>query len=161
MPEQLPAVTISHPPAALLKVVNPVLRFALRTPLLGAPGKELMVLSFNGRKSGKRYSIPLSAHHLDGTLYALIGAPWKVNFRDGAAADVLHQRTTTAMRGELIRDTPVVADLYHRLAELYGPTRAQRSMGLSFRDDATPTLDDFTTAVEVNGLAAIKLTPAG
>jgi len=33
MTEQPPAVTISHPPAAILRAVNPILRSLLRTPL--------------------------------------------------------------------------------------------------------------------------------
>ena len=32
MTEQTPAVTISHPPAAMLRIVNPAVRFLLRTP---------------------------------------------------------------------------------------------------------------------------------
>lgn len=46
------------------------------------PGYQFMVLSFTGRKTGRPYSIPLSAHLIDGQLYALTGNPWKQNFRD-------------------------------------------------------------------------------
>ena len=56
-------------------------------------------------------------------------ANWKVNFRDGAAAQVLHDGKTTTMRGELITDTAHVAGLYARCAESYGVKRAERSMG--------------------------------
>ena len=90
MTEQSPAVTISHPPAAMLRVVNPVLGFLLRTPLMGGMREEMMVVNVTGRKSGRRYSIPLSAHRIDNTLYALTSAAWKNNFRDGATAQVLH-----------------------------------------------------------------------
>ena len=71
MTEHTPAVTISHPPAAILRVVNPALRFLLRTPLAGPAGKTMMVLNFTGRKSGRRYSVPVSAHQIGGDLYAL------------------------------------------------------------------------------------------
>src|ERR1700682_6108660 len=85
MTEQSPAITVSHPPAAILRVVNPILRFLLRTPVMGGARKELMVVSFNGRKTGRQYTIPLSAHRIDNDLYALTGAPWKQNFRDDHA----------------------------------------------------------------------------
>jgi hypothetical protein len=49
----------------------------------------MMVVNLTGRKTGRRYSMPLSAHRIDNTLYALTSAPWKNNFRDGATADVL------------------------------------------------------------------------
>lgn len=161
MTEQSPAVTISHPPAAILRAVNPALGFLLRTPLMGGMREEMMVVNVTGRKSGRRYSIPLSAHRIDNTLYALTSAPWKNNFRDGATAEVLHGGKTTAMRGELITDRAVVADLAHRCAESYGAKKAQRMMGMKFRDQRVPTLEEFTEAAGREHLAAVKLTPAG
>jgi hypothetical protein len=161
MTEQSPAVTISHPPAAILRIVNPLLAQVLRTPLAGAARKQMMVVSFNGRKTGRRYSIPLSAHRIDDNLYSLTSAPWKMNFRDGAAAEVLLDGKTTTMRGELIQDRAVVADLARRCAESYGVKRAQRTMGLKFRDQRIPTLEEFTEAAERDHMAAIRLTPGG
>lgn len=156
-----PAVTVSHPPDRLLRAVNPALRFLLRTPLAGGARKQLMVLNFTGRKSGRQYSIPVSAHRIDGDLYAIAEAGWKVNFRDGATADVLHDGKTTTMRGELIRDPATVADLSRRCAESYGAKKAQSMMGLKFRDDQIPTLEEFTEAAQRLGMGAIRFTPAG
>ena len=86
MTEQTPAVTISHQPERLLRAVNPAVRFLLGTPLGGSLRRQMMVLNFTGRKSGRRYSIPVSAHRIDNNLYALASAGWKANFRDGMAA---------------------------------------------------------------------------
>ena len=120
-----------------------------------------MVVSFKGRKSGRAYSVPVSAHVVDDQLFALTSAPWKNNFRDGAAADVLHDGKKTAMRGELATDPAVVADLAHRCAESYGVKRAQRMMGMAFRDQRIPTLEEFTEAAQRERMAIIKLSPAG
>ncbi|OBF28927.1 hypothetical protein A5724_26300 [Mycobacterium sp. ACS1612] len=160
MPEQSPAVTSSHPPERLLRAVNPALKFLLRTPLAGAARKQLMVLSFTGRKSGNRYSIPVSAHRIDSTLYALAGATWTKNFRNGAPAEVLLDGTTKVMHGELIEDPGAVAELAHKVAENYGVKRAQRMMGLQFRDGRIPTVDEFREAAKREPLVAVKLTPA-
>jgi hypothetical protein len=160
MAEQSPAVTISHPPPAVLRVVNPVMRLLLRTPVAGGARKQMMVVSFSGRKTGRQYSIPLSAHRIDSDLYALTAAPWRLNFRDGAPAQVLHDGKTTTMRGELIEDRAVVADLYLRCSESYGVKGAQRAMGLKFRDQRIPTAEEFSEAVERLHLAAVRLTPA-
>jgi hypothetical protein len=102
----------------------------------------------------------LSAHRIENDLYALTGAPWKQNFRDGAAADVLLDGKTTAMRGELIQNHGVVAYLYRRCCESYGIKRAERMLGLKFRDQQIPTLEEFTEAADREHLAAIRLTPA-
>ena len=88
-----------------------------------------MVVDFTGRKSGRPYSLVLTAHLIDGILYALTGATWKANFRDGAPAQVLHDGRSTAMRGELITDTALVADLYARCAESYGVKKRRTGDG--------------------------------
>lgn len=158
MAEQ-PAVFVSHPPERLLRAVNPVMQFLLGTPLAGPARKQMMVVSFTGRKSGRQYSIPLSAHVIDNELYALTSAPWKNNFRDGADAEVLNDGKRTPMRGELVTDPAVVADLSHRCAESYGVKRAQRMMGLGFRDQRIPTVDEFKEAAVRERIVAVKFTP--
>jgi hypothetical protein len=160
MTEQSAPISISHPPDAVLRVVNPIIKFLLRTPFAGPARREFMVVNFSGRKSGRPYSVVVTAHLIDGTLYALAAAPWKSNFREGAAAQVLHNGKTTTMRGELITDKALVADLYSRSAESYGAKRAERAMGLEFRDHQMPTRDQFAEAVEQLGLRAIRFTPA-
>jgi hypothetical protein len=160
MAEQSYAIDFGHPPSALLRLVNPLLSALLRTPLAGPAGKQLMVLGFTGRKTGRQYSIPVSAHVIDNDLYALTGAAWKQNFRGGAAAQVVYDGKKTAMRGELIRDRAVVSDLFLKCAQSYGAKRAQRMTGLKFREQRIPTLEEFAEAVDRMHLAAIRLTPA-
>lgn len=160
MTEQSPAVTTAHPPDALLRVMNPVVKFLLGTPLAGPLGKQMMVLNFKGRKSGRQFSIPVSAHRVDDALYALANAGWTANFTTGAPVDVRHAGKTTPMRGELIRDAATVGDLAHRAAQSYGAKTAQRIMGLEFRDNAVPSVAEFTEAVRRENLRAVKLTPA-
>ncbi len=154
MPE---AVDVAHPPEFLLRTINPVLKLALRTPL-GAALKDFMVVAFTGRKTGKRYAVPVSAHRLDGELFVLLEAAWKHNFRDGAPAEVTHAGKTATMTGQLIKDPTAVAEIAARVATAYGPKKAQRSMGLKFRDDAVPSVAEFTAASKRLGLSAIRLT---
>ncbi len=161
MAEESYAIDAGHPPSALLKLINPMLGFLLRTPLAGPARKQLMVLSFTGRKTGRPFTLPVSAHVIDSDLYALTGAPWKQNFRGGAPAQVIYDGKTTAMRGELIRDRAIVSDLYKRCADSYGVRRAQTMIGLKFRDQRIPTLEEFDEAVDRMHLGAVRLTPGG
>jgi hypothetical protein len=160
MTEQSNPITISHPPEAILRIANPIMKLLLHTPFAGPARNQLMVVNFTGRKSGRHYSIPLTAHVIDGVLFAMTGNAWKANFRDGAAAQVLHDGKTTAMRGELITDKAHVTDLYSRCAESYGVKRAERAFGLGFRDHQMPTHDQFAEAVDELNLRAIRFTPA-
>lgn len=159
MAEQSAAVITSHPPEPLMRAMNSVLRRLLGTPL-GRALPDFMVLNFVGRKSGRQFSIPVSAHVIDGSLYALANAGWKVNFRGGTPALVVRGGKKTAMRGELIEDPDVIADLCHRTATDYGASKAQRNMGLKFRDAGLPSLPEFRQAVDENKLVAIRFTPA-
>ena len=159
MTDQVPAVTTEHPPEKLLRIANPMLRFLLGTPLAGPLRRQLMVMNFKGRKSGRQFSIPVSAHHIDGALYAMANAGWKHNFSGGADAEILLDGKTTRMHGEMISDPAVVADLAHRCAQSYGVKKAQTMMGLNFRDDRIPTVDEFAEAFARDKLVAVKFTP--
>ena len=110
------AIEISHPPQALLRAVNPLLGRLLKTPL-GGRLTEFMLVSFTGRRTGRQFSVPVSAHQLDGDLYVVLEAQWKFNFRDGAAAEVHHRGTKKSMHGQLITDRSAVVDIAHRLAQ--------------------------------------------
>ncbi len=46
-------------PKVAYTLANPVLIFLLRSPLHTLVSRSLMVLIFQGRKSGKRYTIPV------------------------------------------------------------------------------------------------------
>lgn len=153
MAEQVDA---AHPPALLLRLVNPALKLALKTPIGGVVG-DFMLVGFTGRKSGKRYATPVSAHRLDGDLYVVLEAPWKYNFRGGADAQVSYRGRTRTMRGELIEEPTAVADLVHRIAQSYPPKKAQRQMGMTFPDDRVPTPAQWLEAVGRLKIAAIKL----
>ncbi|MDA2891898.1 hypothetical protein PDG61_13315 [Mycolicibacterium sp. BiH015] len=151
-----PAIDAAHPPDVMLSVVNPTLKVLLKTPLGGLIG-DFMLISFTGRKSGKKYATPVSAHQLDG-LYVILEAQWKHNFRGGADAQVSFRGKTSTMRGELITDTTTVAEICERVATSYGAKKAQRQMGMKFRDGRLPTVAEWTEAAGRLKMAAIKLT---
>jgi len=64
------------------------------------------------------------------------------------------------MRGELITDRAHVADLYARVVESYGVKRAERVLGIGFRDHRMPTHDQFVEGIAELKLNAIRFTPA-
>ena len=62
------------------------------------------------------------------------------------------------MRGELITEPGAVADIADRIAKSYSPKKAQRQMGMAFRDGAYPTLEQWEESARRLKIAAIKLT---
>jgi hypothetical protein len=63
------------------------------------------------------------------------------------------------MRGQLVRDRALLPDLYLKCAQSYGVKRAQRMMGLKFREERIPTREEFTEAIERLKLGAVRFTP--
>ena len=129
MTDQNAAVYPSHRPNRSCGLMNSLLPRLLRTPLAGGARKQFMVLGFNGRKSGRRFTITVSAHLIDEVLYAPAGSVWTVNFRGGGPADILYDGKTKPMTGELIEDPAAVAELFHAARRGYGVSRAQRDDG--------------------------------
>ena len=152
------AVEPAHPPAAMMRVSNPVMRALLRSPAGGPLRRQFMVLRFFGRKTGRRYDIPVVAHRLDGELYALTDAPWRNNFRDGAEVEVTLDGHVTRMQGQLLDDPETVAPLYARAIEHFGVKRAQRMLGLRIHTPGPPATEALAHAARRYHLSAIRLT---
>jgi deazaflavin-dependent oxidoreductase (nitroreductase family) len=75
----------SLPPKAVMPVVDVFVRALLHSPLHGLLSQTMLVLTYTGRKSGKRYQVPLG-YRRDGDRITLVaGNSWWVNVRDGAA----------------------------------------------------------------------------
>ena len=142
----------------MLRLSNPVMRGLLRSPVGGPLRKQFMVLRFFGRKTGRRYDIPVVAHRLDGGLYALTDARWRNNFRDGAAVEVTLDGHVTRMRGQLVDDPEAAGSLYARAIDHLGVKRAQRMLGIKIRTPEAPPAEALAEAARRYHLSAIQFT---
>ena len=148
----------AHPSAVMMRVSNVVMRGLLRSPAGGPMRRQFMVLRFFGRKTGRRYDIPVVAHRLDGELYALTSAPWRNNFRDGADVEVTLDGHVTRMRGQLLEASEEVVPLYAGAIDHFGVKRAQRMLGLKIHTPGPPTTEALADAARRYQLSAIRLT---
>jgi hypothetical protein len=65
------AIGRSIPPQRLINLVNPIVRAVLQSPLHRMLDGALLVLHITGRKTGRRYTIPVSYVDLDGYLIVI------------------------------------------------------------------------------------------
>lgn len=93
----------ARPPAALVAILNPIMRALLRSPL-GRLVTPLALIEFTGRRSGRRYRIPAGWHHADGRPVVFSPAPWRNNFAETWPATVHHRGRAHQMTGILIDD---------------------------------------------------------
>ncbi|MFC7272754.1 hypothetical protein ACFQS1_02070 [Paractinoplanes rhizophilus] len=96
---------------------NRVVRVLLRTPLIArAVGTRLITVHVVGRKSGKRYTVPVAYAAHQGAL--LIGTPfaWARNLRTGDTVDVTYKGRRRRATVEAITDEAGVTRGYEVIA---------------------------------------------
>ena len=67
--------------AALVKMGNPLVRMLLGSPLHRVLDDFFLVLHLTGRKTGRRYDIPVGYVDMEGKLAVVTVARWRVNLR--------------------------------------------------------------------------------
>lgn len=132
-------------------VANPVVRWILRSPVHGALSGGVMLLTYQGRRSGRRYTLPVQYARDGDTLYVVPGRPeqktWWRNLRGGAPVQVRLQGQVLAGTAEAISggDDPevVAAGLTTYRRRFPGAPRMQQVRALSDGppDTAGPRVD--------------------
>jgi len=132
------SVANAHPPPTVLKVINPIFRTLLKSPLGGMAPGHLVVLKFTGRKSGRAYEIVTGWHEVDGEHLVFSPARWPVNFADGAPAEVIRGRTVLRGTGTLVRDPALIAPKLDKAVAQAG----DRNIGMKVSSGHTISPDD-------------------
>jgi deazaflavin-dependent oxidoreductase (nitroreductase family) len=112
---QAPSSTVGprRPPRALFTLLNPTFALLLRTPLHGLLSGRLMLLTFTGRKTGRRYTTPVGYTQTDErTLLTPTESRWKRNLAGGAPVRV-------RLRGRTLSGTASVIDDEEGLRQSY------------------------------------------
>lgn len=134
-------------PEPLFVVINPVMRFLLRSPLHALWSRSLMLITFTGRKSGRKFTTPVRYIRIGTTVRCFTSAEnqWWRNLRGGADV-VLHiEGRERPYRATVIDNDPVVikAALRDYLA-LFPQDAAYHDIRL--RKDKRPVSDDLERA---------------
>ena len=125
-----------RPPKLLFTVLNPLFKGILRSPLHGLLSKRLLVMTFTGRKTGKRYSTPLAYVQAGDTLLFGTQAPWWKNLRGGKPVSVRLRGSERTGVAEVVNDEAGMAECYRTLvasAPQYG-----RAIGVTLDANGEP-----------------------
>jgi hypothetical protein len=102
-----PAVAAEPVPFAIrvLRRLNPLIAWVLRSPLHGLVSRDLLLLTYAGARTGTRRTLPLSYVEVAGRLYLCTRSSlWWRNLRNGRPVEL-------RLRGRTVTATPVVLDL--------------------------------------------------
>jgi F420H(2)-dependent quinone reductase len=155
------AIAQRRPPSALIKAGNPVVRVLLGSPLHRGLDSSVLVLHVTGRKTGRRYDIPVAYADIDGQLIITTPAAWRANLRGGADVEVTLRGRRRPMHALLTEDPSAVAVSYQTLITRLGWDKARRHLGISVRGDRPPTVLELKDAAREYGWSVITLTPPG
>jgi hypothetical protein len=149
-----PPVRDNRPPAAVLRVINPVLRTLIGSPLGRVLPDSLAVLEMTGRRSGRRYRIVVSWHPVDGAKGVFTAAQWRLNLRGGAPVSVRQSGRTLRGTAALVEDPEEVAAAFRHVVDA---GTQLRMLGLQAPDGHRITADD----VRATGRALVRIEVAG
>ena len=148
------------PPKVLFKyVMNPLMRFLLRTPF-GANkiGGVLMELRYTGRKSGTRVAIPVGYQRVGEQITVFTHSPWWQNFVNGARVEMLVRGQRLRGWATSTRDVEQVFPAFRDWLHRDGP-RAGRPFGITFEAGSPPPDDYLKRAVATQKLAMVRIDP--
>lgn len=142
-----------RPPLVLVRVMNPIMRVILRSPL-GRIIRPIALLEFTGRRSGRRFLVPVGWHEIDSGCVVFTPAPWRVNFRNGIPVTVRFRGRRLDMVASLDDDPNRVAAALRSLADRRG---SLRPVGVDIPAGHRVTPDDVAAV----NRAVIRFEPAG
>jgi len=99
----------NRPPDAVLRLVNPLLRTLVPSPVGRLLPGSVAVLRFTGRRSGRTLRIVAGVHDLDGASVVFTSRPWRLNFRGGRAVEVAQSGKWRHGTADLVEDPEQVA----------------------------------------------------
>jgi hypothetical protein len=129
VPEDTATQVVPTPPSdRILRLINPFVRLLLRSPLHVMASDTLLLLTYTGRKTGKRYTIPVGYSREGDVITVFTSHGWWKNLQGGASVQleikgVRRHGTTEA----ICADVPTIA------AELHALMCRNPSMAKAFR----------------------------
>ncbi|HTU74655.1 MAG TPA: nitroreductase/quinone reductase family protein [Trebonia sp.] len=95
------------------KAANRVMQVLLRTPgISSGMGRRLMIINVAGRKTGKRYSVPVAYTRHEGALLVGTSFAWARNMRTGEPVEVILQGRRRQADVQVITDPDGVVAAY-------------------------------------------------
>jgi deazaflavin-dependent oxidoreductase (nitroreductase family) len=140
--------------ARIFRVLNPAMRALLHLPI-GPMQERLLLLTFTGRKSGRRHTIPLSyVEDTDGSLLVPGGGAWKWNLAGGQPVRIRLRGRDHAARPELIGDATEIGRLLPTMVA--ANPRAEQFIGVPIRPDGIPDRDKLEGVLR-DGFVVVRL----
>jgi len=126
-PQPVPANRGGPPiPRGAFKLVNPIMKLLLSSPLHGLMSSNLMLLKFSGRKTGRRISVPVGYVRQENHLIVFTFGKWWRNLQNNAEVTLRLQGKDMKGRANVVSDLHTIADMINMVVDIRGPEMATR-----------------------------------
>lgn len=150
-----------RPPASFFKAANLVVRPLLRSPLHPLLSGRLMLLTYQGPKTGRTYAIPVACYRWAQDEVWAFGARtgWMSNFRTPRTVRLRLRGREWRAEASAVEGLDEVADLLEELIRRNGPGTI-RDPALGLPRDRRPTRDEAREAAARARITRFRLSPA-
>lgn len=145
------------PSIRVLHAINPFVSAILRSPLHVLLSRQLMLLTYTGRKTGKRYTIPVGYARGGEEFLVFSSRTWRRNLRGGAPVEVLLQGRQYAATAVPIEDPEEVVAEVERTIARYGRKGAEWRTGVALDATPSPTREEIAQATQGRAVIHISL----
>ena len=147
----------SVPSIRVLHAINPFVAALLRSPLHGLLSSQLILLTYTGRKTGKRYTIPVGYARDGAALVVFSSRPWRRNLHGGAPVEVLLQGRRYSGTAAPIEDPEEVTAEVERTIGSYGHKGTEWRTGITLDATPPPTREEIAQAMQGHAVIRIRL----
>ena len=133
---------------------NPIMSWMIRSPLHPMVSKNMMLMTYAGRKSGKSYTTPMNYLAMNGALYTSSSRDrvWWRNLRGGAEVTLRLRGNEVPAQAEVIEDHAAVAEYLNEYLEA-APNLAKY---MDVRMDANGKPDDEGVACLAQEMVMVR-----
>ncbi len=136
--------------------LNRTMKSILRSPLHAMISKSTLLITFTGRKSGRRYTTPVSYSEHGDQLYVFTHAAWWKNLGSGAPVTVrLRGREALGLAETEASDKQAIAIAL--AAHLRSVPSDARYYGVTFDPNGNPNIEEVKKAVTTVVMIRIRL----
>ena len=139
----------------LLRLINPLLKALLRSPFHSRVSGQLMLLTFTGRKTGKKFSTPVGYLRKGNQVLVFTHSAWWKNFIGSAPVSLRIQGRELQGIAQPVSDPQAVHSMVLDLIAANGEERS-RQMGFWVQPGATTA--EVAQAVQGTFFVPIELT---
>ena len=135
------------------KIVNPFMKLILRSPLHGWMSAAVLLITYRGRKSGKKYTLPVQYVQDGEHIYIVPGfaekKTWWRNLKGGADVQVTLKGQTKPGRGILLErgtDANEIVKALEAYIRCFPPSAKMYNVRIEANGQPNP--DDLRKAIE-------------